>query len=189
MKSVNEMSQIKSNILIFKILLTIILTLIISSNNYAQKVFDKFEVQDEVSSVVVDKKMFELMSKVKVDASNIEMQKYLDVIKNLEKLQAFVTSNHKIKMDMKLTFDNYVKTGNFEELMNANENGKNTKILIKPSAQSPMVNELLMFTDGSSAQETVLLSITGEFNLNEIYRLTDKMNIPGSDKIKKISKK
>jgi hypothetical protein len=36
---------------------------------FAQAVFDKFDGQDDVTSIIVNKKMFELMSKVKVDAS------------------------------------------------------------------------------------------------------------------------
>jgi hypothetical protein len=37
---------------------------------FAQAVFDKFDGQDDVTSIIVNKKMFELMSKVKVDASD-----------------------------------------------------------------------------------------------------------------------
>jgi hypothetical protein len=36
---------------------------------FAQSVFDKFDGQDDVTSIIVNKKMFDLMSKVKVDAS------------------------------------------------------------------------------------------------------------------------
>jgi hypothetical protein len=43
---------------------------------FAQAVFDKFDGQDDVTSIIVNKKMFELMSKVKVDASDKETQQY-----------------------------------------------------------------------------------------------------------------
>ncbi|MDD2821932.1 MAG: DUF4252 domain-containing protein, partial [Flavobacterium sp.] len=51
-----------------KLILTAVLILV-SSPFFAQSAFDKFDGQDDVTSIVVNKKMFELMSKVKVDAS------------------------------------------------------------------------------------------------------------------------
>jgi hypothetical protein len=51
------------------------------------------------------------------------------------------------------------------------------------------VKELLLFMDGSGKDESVLMSITGSFNLNEISALTDKMKLPGGAELKKASKK
>jgi hypothetical protein len=43
-----------------------------------------------------------------------------------------------------------------------------------------------MFIEGGSkTDETVLMSLTGNFDLNEISILTDKMRIPGGDDLKK----
>ena len=44
---------------------------------YAQGAFDKFDGQDDVTSVIVNKKMFDIMSKVKVDPSDKETQQYM----------------------------------------------------------------------------------------------------------------
>jgi hypothetical protein len=38
------------------------------------------------------------------------------------------------------------------------------------------------------SNETVLMSLTGNFDLNEISILTDKMRIPGGDDLKKATK-
>jgi hypothetical protein len=46
-----------------------------------------------------------------------------------------------------------------------------------------------MFIEGGSkSNETVLMSLTGNFDLNEISILTDKMRIPGGDDLKKATK-
>ena len=42
--------------------------------------------------IVVSKKMFDLMSKVKVDAKDKEMQQYMNLLKKLDNLQAYYTS-------------------------------------------------------------------------------------------------
>jgi hypothetical protein len=47
-----------------------------------------------------------------------------------------------------------------------------------------------MFIEGGSkSNETVLMSLTGNFDLNEISILTDKMRIPGGDDLKKAKRK
>jgi hypothetical protein len=45
-----------------------------------------------------------------------------------------------------------------------------------------------MFIEGAKNDDTVLMSLTGNFDLNEISILTDKMRIPGGDDLKKATK-
>ena len=45
-----------------------------------------------------------------------------------------------------------------------------------------------MFIEGAKNGDTVLMSLTGNFDLNEISVLTDKMRIPGGDDLKKATK-
>jgi hypothetical protein len=37
--------------------------------------------------------------------------------------------------------------------------------------------------------ETVLLSLTGDIDLRQISKLTNKMNVPGGDQLKKVKSK
>lgn len=170
-----------------KLIITAVLILV-SSPFFAQSAFDKFDGQDDVTSIVVNKKMFELMSKVKVDASDKETQQYLNLIKKLDNLKVFTTKSTRVENDMKLTADKYIKTAGLEELMRVNENGRNIKILVKSGASDTQVKELLMFIEGVKSEDTVLMSLTGNFDLNEISVLTDKMRIPGGDDLKKATK-
>ncbi|MFT5646779.1 MAG: hypothetical protein ACI976_001463, partial [Aureispira sp.] len=69
------------------------------------------------------------------------------------------------------------------------DNGKNIKILVKSGASDSQIKELLMLIEGgNSANQTVLMSLTGNFDLNEISILTDKMRIPGGEELKKATK-
>ena len=156
---------------------------------FAQSTFDKYDGQEGVTSVVVNKKMFQMMGSVKVDANDKETQQYLSLMKKLDNLKVFTTTNAKIAADMKLSADKYMKTAGLEELMRVNDNGKNVKIWVKSGSTDTQVKELLMFIeDGSKADETVLMSLTGDFSLSEIAILTDKMKIPGGDDLKKAAK-
>ena len=176
-----------------KKLLLIAVALMFSFSIFAQSPFDKFDGQENVTSVIVNKKMFEMMSKVKMDASDKDAKVYMDLLKKLDNLKVFSTSNTKNASEMKATVSNYLKANPLDELMRVNDNGKNVKIYVKSGASSSQVKELLMFIEGvnikGSDNETVLLSLTGNFNLDEISSLTEKMKLPGGESLKKASKK
>ncbi|CAN1485653.1 Protein of unknown function DUF4252 [Flavobacteriaceae bacterium] len=156
---------------------------------FGQAAFDKFDGQDDVTSVIVNKKMFQMMGSVKMDNKDKETQQYLNLIKKLDNLKVFTTNSTRVTADMKATSEKYMKSAGLEELMRVNDNGKNIKISVRSGAKDSQIKELLMFMEGSSkGNETVLMSLTGDFDLNEISVLTDKMKIPGGDELKKATK-
>lgn len=164
----------------------LITLLIVASNSFAQSVFDKFDNQDDITTVIVNKKMFSLLSKV--NPTDKDSKQYIDLIKKLDNLKVFVTSSDKKADDMKATADKYIKSSGLDELMRINNKGKNVKIFVKSGANDSQIKELLMFIEGSGKEESVLMSLTGNFNLDELSALTDKMNLPGGDELKKAGK-
>lgn len=171
-----------------KVLIAFFMVLM-SAPIFAQSTFDKFDGQDDVTSIIVNRKMFDLMSKVKVDVSDKEAQQYFNLIKKLDNLKVFTTSSTRVTNEMKSTADKYIKTAGLEELMRISDSGKNIKILVKSGAGNTQIKELLMFIEGGGkTNETVLMSLTGNFDLNEISVLTDKMRIPGGNELKKAAK-
>jgi hypothetical protein len=192
-KSKNKMkstvnTNTESKKMSFKKVLIAAMLVLVSSPFFAQTAFDKFDGQDDVTSIVVNKKMFELMSKVKVDASDKETQQYLNLIKKLDNLKVFTTKSTRVESEMKATAEKYIKTAGLEELMRINENGRTIKIMVKSGVKDTQVKELLMFIEGAKNEDTVLMSLTGNFDLNEISVLTDKMRFPGGDDLKKATK-
>ncbi|MBF00520.1 DUF4252 domain-containing protein [Flavobacterium coralii] len=154
----------------------------------AQSAFDKFDGKDGVTAVIVNKKMFELMGNVKLDAKDKEAQQYLSLVKKLDNLKVFTTTDTKAVADMRATVSSYLKKYPLEELMRVNDSGRTIKIYVKSGAKSSQVLELLMFIDGGK-DDTVLMSLTGNFDLGELSVLTDKMNLPGGTELRKASKK
>lgn len=170
--------------------LVIVLFVVLPSFMFAQTLFDKYEDNDKIKSFIVKEKMFEMMSKVKVDAKDKEMQQYLNLLKKLDNLKVFITQDVKLSADMKSTVSSYLKSNPLDELMRMNTDGKNVKIYIKSGANSSIVKELLLFMEGDLKDTpTVILSLTGDFNLDEISSLTERMNLPGKEELKKASKK
>ena len=169
-----------------KKLILVVVVILTTNTFFGQSVFDKFDGQEDITSVVVTQKMFSLLSKM--DVKDKETQQYVNLIKKLDNLKVFVTASDKKSDEMKSTSDKYIKTASLEELMRVNEKGKSVKIYVKSGATESQIKELLMFIEGSGKEETVLMSLTGNFDLDELSVLTDKMNLPGGDDLKKASK-
>jgi Domain of unknown function (DUF4252) len=150
--------------------------------------FTKFEDRNGITSVIVNKKMFQLIGEMKMDPKDKDVQQYQNLVKKLENLRVFTTSNAKFAGEMKATADAYLKANPLEELMRVNNEGNTIKIYVKQGATASQLKELLMFIDGGKG-DTVLMSLTGTFDLNDISVLTDKMNLPGGPALKKASKK
>jgi len=167
-------------------LILVIAFVLVSNSIFAQLPFDKYEDQDDVTTIIVTKKMFTMISKM--DAKDKDTQQYVNLIKKLENLKVFVTANSKKAADMKVTAEKYLKTSGLEELMRINEKGKNVRIYVKSGSTESQVKELLMFIEGSGKEETVLMSLTGNFDLDELSALTDKMNLPGGAELEKAGK-
>jgi hypothetical protein len=174
-------------------MIRIIISLVIvffSNTFFAQSTFDKFDGRDEVTSIIVNKKMFDLMSKVKVDASDKESQNYLNLIRKLDNLKVFTTINVRVTAEMKSMTEDYSKTSSLDEVMRVNDSDQNIRILVKSGATEDQIKELLMYIEGKGKdRQTILMLITGDFSLNEIPVLTDKMKIPGGNFLKNVSKK
>ncbi len=172
-----------------KIIITLTLS-IFSMLLFAQSPFDKFKGNENVTSVTVNKKMFELMGKVKVDESDKDTQRFLNMVKKLDALKVYVSKEKPVISEMKSAAASYLKTANLEELMTVNDGGKNIRILVKSGATESQIKELFMFIEGSPADpETVILSLTGLFNIEDLSVLSDKMNLPAGNQIKKATQK
>lgn len=172
-----------------RILITLVIVLF-SNTFFAQSAFDKFDGREEVTSIIVNKKMFDLMSKVKVDVSDKESQNYLNLIRKLDNLKVFTTINVRVTAEMKSLTEDYSKTAGLDELMRVNDSGQNIKIFVKSGGTEDQIKELLMFIEGAAKDsQTILMLLTGDFALNEIPVLTDKMKIPGGNFLKNATKK
>ncbi len=143
----------------------------------AQDEFDKFEDNDDVTTVIVSKSMFKLMSQFNSD-TDPETQEYMDMIKNIDGLRVYITENQDIAGEMKDIATRYIKSSKMTELMRVKDKGANIKIYVKQGRDEDHVNELLMFVSDKEDEETVVMSLKGDIDLNKVALLTEKMNLP-----------
>lgn len=169
----------------------VLLPIVASAQNY----FDSLEDQDGVTSVIVNANMFNLMSKIDVSTEDPEAEEYINLIKNITSLKVFVSKSDATTAKMQNMMSKYLKKSNLQELMRVKDGDTNVKFFMKEGSNSNKVSELLMFVKGTELKvegkniETVLLTLTGDFDLKQVSKLTKKMNIPGGEHLKKAKKK
>lgn len=158
----------------------------------AQGIFDRYEDEKDVTSVVVTKNMFKLLAKIDIESDDAEVQEYMDMVNNLDNIKVFMTENKSVGARMKGDVQSYVsKSKGLEELMRVKDDGKNVKFYSKQGKDENHVSELLMFLDGEmdGKEGTVVMSITGDIDLKQISKLTKQLNVPGSDELKNVENK
>lgn len=156
----------------------------------AQNEFDKFESVRGVSSMVMNQKMFKLLSKVDLNSSDPEMQAYIELVNNLENVKMFTTTKSDIAADMSSVMSGYVAGGGLSELMRANDDGKNVKFYYKPGSSEEYVKEFVMFLNGNidGEERTVFFQVTGNIDLKQISKLAKEFDFKGSEALKDVEK-
>ncbi|WP_413512818.1 DUF4252 domain-containing protein [Myroides odoratus] len=172
-----------------RILPYLFLFLAFSSVNlmFGQDTFSNFEKNKNISSVIVNKKMFEMMANVKVEATNVEEKLYFDLIKKLTSLRVFNTKTPDLKKEMLATVDQYVQAKNLKELINKKDNDSKIIIYIDKAGTNQNISELVMINDSvDPSKETILVLLTGSFSLKELSSLTKRMNLPIGNTLDKL---
>ena len=154
--------------------LAILSAAFISMSVSAQASFEKLEANKDINTVVVSQKMFQMLSKI--DSKDADAKEFMEVA---NKLKIFTTENTTAATQMKTEALAYVKTAALSELMRVKDKAQNVKFYTKGGKDANNVAELLMLVEPSeTSKQTVVLSLTGDINLNKIGVLTKNMNLP-----------
>ena len=187
-----------------KKLVIIVALLVTPLMTFGQSIFDKYEDMDGVASVIVNQKMFNMIATIDIDLDDKDAQEYLDMVKKITGLKVFTTDDSGVSADMKATVNKYLKSSSLDELMRIKDGDQTVNFYVKEGKDENHVKELLMFVTGlkevTKGQditingkkrefETVLLTLTGDIDLRQISKLTNSMDMPGGDQLKKAGKK
>ncbi|TDS15362.1 uncharacterized protein DUF4252 [Maribacter caenipelagi] len=165
----------------------VILMAILPVLGFSQSVFDKYENMDNVGSVIVNKGMIDLVSKLGGMSDDAEAKEFMEIASGLRNVKVFMTEDASVTADMTSTVKKYLKSSKLEELMRVKDQDVNVKFYVKDGKKKDHVSELLMFVSGlenvdvghnGRKLETVLVSLTGDIDLNKIGTLTNKMDLP-----------
>jgi hypothetical protein len=167
-----------------KTILTLIAAVLISGHIYAQD-FSKYENQPGISTVVINKNMFKLMSRLDLDSQDKEIQQYVDLINNMENIKIFKTDKKDMRSELASDANAYAKNNNLEELMRVQEDGKKVSFMFKPGKTDDEIQQLFMLVDGMGDDgETIVIIINGLLDLRQISKLAKDLNVPGASSLK-----
>mgnify|MGYP006082305225 FL=1 len=161
-----------------KIILLIALT-VTSMVTSAQSFFDALEDMDGVDMVVVNKDMFELLSKFNPDKmKDNEAMQIFAMINDLKSFKMFSTDDSFIADKMEVMTNTAIKKNNLTELMRIKEDDSRIKIYVKATKNKEYVSEVLMFIKGIDKQtkgisKSMIISLTGSIDINKMSDLAD----------------
>ena len=182
------------------VVLSLLITPVIMTG---QSIFEKYEDQEHVTSVVVNQKMFKMLANIDVQTNDPESDAFINQVKMLDNLTVFTTDNISVSNNMKKDVDRYIKNSKLEELMRIKDGDQTVNFFVLEGKDENHVKELLMFVNGlgdftknenisvngkQRVIETVLLSLTGDIDLRQVSKLTSQLNVPGGDQLRKATK-
>lgn len=196
------MKTTKTNTMKKSILIAVVALLMLPLSGMAQNVFDKYSDNENVTYVSIKPKMFQMLAKMDINTDDPEAQEYINMVNSITSFKTMATDDKDISSDIVKWVKS--RSTSLEELMVVKDNGVNMTFYIKEGKDEDHVSELLMFINGLEAVtknsnievngkkrtvETVVISITGDIDLNQISKLANKMNLPGGDELEKKNKK
>lgn len=196
------MKTTKTNTMKKSILIAVVALLMLPLSGMAQNVFDKYSDNENVTYVLIKPKMFQMLAKMDINTDDPEAQEYINMVNSITSFKTMATDDKDISSDIVKWVKS--RSTSLEELMVVKDNGVNMTFYIKEGKDEDHVSELLMFINGLEAVtknsnievngkkrtvETVVISITGDIDLNQISKLANKMDLPGGDELEKKNKK
>ena len=181
-----------------QLLTLIVAVLLLPVSSFAQDIFEKYSDNPNVTYVNIKPKMFQMLAKMDINTDDPEAQSYMEMVNSITSFKTIVTEDKSISSDV-LGWVNK-RSSSLEELMVVKDDGVEVKFFVKEGKDSDHVKELMVFVNGLSAVtkdadvningkkrgfETVIMVLTGDIDLNQISKLTNKMNIPAGDKLEK----
>lgn len=146
------------------------------------KFFGKYENDDSFSHVSMTSRMFGLFTDLTVD--DPQDQEVLDAISKLTGLKILAKEDTKDGKKLYQEAFKLIPKSEYDELMSVRDEDTDMKFLIKEKGK--IISELLMIMGGDD--QFFVLSLTGDIDLQQIARLSSKMDIDGLDNLKQLNK-
>ena len=150
-----------------KQLYTILLLCCVNICFAQNKLFDKYADMDDVTSVYISKKMFQMMPVMETAGLNLANLKG-----KIESLQILTTQKADLRERMRGEFKALIGKEH-EELMRV-EDGK-TKANFYVKQQGELIQELIMIADMDDGSFSVM-QLLGRFTLQDVQEITSEIN-------------
>ncbi|APY01476.1 hypothetical protein BWR22_05825 [Lacinutrix venerupis] len=164
-------------------------------------IFEKYSNSDNVTYASIKPKMFQMLAGIDIETDSKEAQEYMKMVKSITSFKTLATDDKNVAGDIAKWVK--ARSGSLEELMEIKDDGVVVKFYVKEGRNENFVAELLMFVNGLDAvtkdldvnvngkkrgMESVLVSFTGDIDLNQLSKLINAFDLPGGKELDKKKK-
>lgn len=198
------MKNYKSYLNMGKKTILIAVVMLSSLTSFGQNAIDQLEDKEGVMSFILNQKMFRMLATMGMNVEDSEAKEYVEMVNKIKGLKVFTADNEAASKNITSTVSSYLNSSKLEELMRFKDGDKTVKFYVKEGSDENHVRELLMFMTGLNELtdeeglkingkdlkfETVVISLTGDIDLRQISKITNQMDIPGGEQLKKAGEK
>ena len=153
-----------------KRILTIAALLLVTISSFAQNgksIYQKYSDYEGVSAVYISPAMFRMMGKIPdlhIENGNVNLA---PIIQSLSGLYLIDSENEKINANLKADAERFVKSGQYELLMEAKDSGETVRMYTVGSEK--VVDGFVMIA--VEGNETTFICLDGKMNREDLERL------------------
>jgi len=164
-----------------------------------QSIFELYADNDDVTIVSISPKMFKMLGQMSLSSDDPESQEYLEMITSINNLKVMVSTKQEIRNEMLNWVNQQVLNEDLEELMIIKDQEADVTFYAKGGVKEAYVEKLFMYVIervhsksekshlnlNKKEIKAVLMFLEGNIDLNKISKLTDQMNLPGGNQLRK----
>ena len=173
---------------------TTFLFLLITPFVMAQSIFDTYQSDDRVTYVSISPQMFSMLAKLNIDISDPDAKEFYELVTQIKTFKLLRTDDQSVSATFSDWIQVYVSENKHVELMQVHEDETTVYFYALLSDQDYFVDELVMLVEEKGEisnrievkPQTVVLLIQGSIDLQRIASLTQKLDLPAGDELKKL---
>jgi len=168
--------------------------LLIAPMMMAQSIFDTYQANDQVTYVSISPQMFSMLAKININVEDKESQEFIELVSQIKTFKLLRTEDPSISTAISDWTQTYVSDNKLSELMQVREDETTVYFYALRSDQDNIVDELVMLVQEEDEvrdrlkvePQTVVLLVQGSIDLYQIASLTQKLDLPAGDELKKL---
>ena len=168
--------------------------LLIAPMMMAQSIFDTYQANDQVTYVSISPQMFSMLAKININVEDKEAQEFIELVSQIKTFKLLRTEDPSISTAISDWTQTYVSDNKLSELMQVREDETTVYFYALRSDQDNIVDELVMLVQEEDEvrdrlkvePQTVVLLVQGSIDLYQIASLTQKLDLPAGDELKKL---
>lgn len=153
-----------------------------SQNDAINRFFNQYMDDERFTVVFISPKMFNLVSKISTDDEDWE--NFREVVGGLTGLRVLTADSIDTGLTLYKEALSKVPANEYAELLTVRDGKENVRIWVKDSGN--VIHELLLLV--GAPDEFVLLSLTGQIDLDKISELSKDLDIQGVEHLNKVKK-